>query len=69
MLVLINLKELRNANITNKFIDFYQTFKNKVNYPLNDGVNYVSNGKIGYFDPEYVVIAFCNEKESFKTLN
>lgn len=63
--LLCNLKELRNANITNKFIDFYQTFKNKVNYPLNDGVNYVSNGKIGYFDPEYVVIAFCNEKESF----
>lgn len=63
--LLCNLEELRKINITNKYLEFFDHFKGNISYPLNDGLNYVSNGKNGYFSPEFVVIGFCNVKEAF----
>ena len=67
--LLCNLEELRKNNLTNKYLEFFEKFKSKISFPLNDGLNYVSNGKNGYFTPEYVVIGFCNESESFNYYN
>ena len=63
--LLCNLEELRKINITNKYLEFFEHFKGKIKYPLNDGLNYVSNRKNDYFSPEFVVIGFCNEEEAF----
>ena len=63
--ILCNLEELRKQNITNEYLKFFEKFKGNIRYPLNDGLNYVSKGKIGYFSPEYVVIGFCDQKEAF----
>ena len=63
--ILCNLEELRKENITNKYLEFFDKFRGNIRYPLNDGLNYVCNGKLDYFSPEYVVIGFCNPKESF----
>ena len=67
--LLCNLEELRKDKIANKYLYFFEKFKGNINYPLNDGLNFVSNGKNGYFPPEYIVIGFCNEKESFNYYN
>ena len=63
--ILCNLEELRKQNITNEYLKFFEKFKGNIRYTLNDGLNYVSKGKIGYFSPEYVVIGFCDQKEAF----
>ena len=46
-------------------MEFFEHFKGNISYPLNDGLNYVSNGKNDYFSPEFVIIGFCNVKEAF----
>ena len=67
--LLCNLEELRKDKIADKYLYFFEKFKGNINYSLNDGLNFVSNGKNGYFPPEYIVIGFCNEKESFNYYN
>ena len=67
--LLCNLEELRKANATDKFLKFYEKFKGKIKFPLNDGVNYISNKKNAFFNPDYVVIGFCNDNEIFKYYN
>ena len=62
--MLCNLDELRKGNISEKFIQFHKTYK-QIRYPVNEALNIVSHQKNGYFDPEYVVIAFCDENEAF----
>lgn len=63
--LLCNLEELRRENVTKKYLDFFEKFKAKIVFPLNDGLNFVSKGKKGFFNPEFVTIGFCNETESF----
>ena len=63
--ILCNLEELRKENISQKFIQFYRENKNKIAFPINEALNYISYKKNGYFDPEYVVIAFCDEFDAF----
>ena len=59
--LLCNLEELRKGNISEKFIQFHKEYNKQIRYPVNDPLNIVSHEKNGYFDPEYVVIGFCDE--------
>jgi lipopolysaccharide biosynthesis glycosyltransferase len=61
--VLCNLDELRKLNFTNKFAEFFNKYNKKIKFPVNDATNIITHEKNGYFEPEYVVIGFCNEKE------
>ena len=63
--MLCNLEELRKENITEKFVEFYKQNNKTIRFPVNDGLNIVSHEKNDYFDPEYVVIGFCNEKSAY----
>lgn len=63
--MLCNLEELRKGNITEKFVEFYKKNNQTIRFPVNDGLNIVSHEKNDYFDPEYVVIGFCNEKSAY----
>jgi len=63
--MLCNLEELRKGNITEKFVEFYKQNNKTIRFPVNDGLNIVSHEKNDYFDPEYVVIGFCNEKSAY----
>ena len=63
--LLCNLEELRKENISQKFIQYYRDNNNTIIFPVNEALNYVSHEKNGYFDPEYVVIAFCDEFDAF----
>ena len=58
--LLCNLEELRKGNISDKFIQFYRKYNKTIRYPVNDALNVVSHEKNGYFDPEYVVIGYCD---------
>ena len=64
--VLCNLDELRKLNFTNKFVEFFNKYNKKIKFPVNDATNIITHEKNGYFEPEYVVIGFCNEKEIHK---
>ena len=64
--VLCNLDELRKLNFTNKFAEFFNKYNKKIKFPVNDATNIITHEKNGYFEPEYVVIGFCNEKEIHK---
>ena len=64
--VLCNLDELRKINFTNKFKEFFNKYNKKVKFPVNDATNMITHEYNGYFEPEYVVIGFCNEKEIYK---
>lgn len=64
--VLCNLDELRKINFTNKFKEFFNRYNKKVKFPVNDATNMITHEYNGYFEPEYVVIGFCNEKEIYK---
>ena len=63
--LLCNLDELRKGNISQKFMQFHEKFKKQIRYPVNDPLNIVTHEKNGYFDPEYVVIGFCDEEFAF----
>ena len=67
--LLFNLDEIRKGNISEKFIQFYRKYNAKIRYPVNDALNYVSHEKNGYFEPEYVVIGFCNEEDAYTYYN
>ena len=62
--LLCNLDELRKGNISNKFIKFYKENMKVIRFPVNEALNIVSHEKNGYFSPEYVVIAFCDENDA-----
>ena len=64
--VLCNLDELRTLNFANKFAEFFNKYNKKIKFPVNDATNIITHEKNGYFEPEYVVIGFCNEKEIHK---
>ena len=64
--VLCNLDELRKINFTNQFIEFFNRYNKKVKFPVNDATNVITHAYNGFFEPEYVVIGFCNEKEIHK---
>ena len=64
--VLCNLDELRKLNFTNKFAEFFNKYNKKIKFPVNDATNIITHEKNGCFEPEYVVIGFCNEKEIHK---
>ena len=67
--LLCNLEELRKGNITQKFVEFYKKYNTTIRFPVNDALNVVSHEKNGYFEPEYVVIGFCNQKAAFEYYN
>ena len=62
--ILCNLEELRKGNISEKYIQFYKKNIDIIRYPVNEGLNIVSHEKNAYFDPKYVVIAFCDEQDA-----
>ena len=64
--ILCNLDELRKINFSNKFADFFKIYNKKVKFPVNDATNIITHEYNGFFEPEYVVIGFCNEKEIHK---
>lgn len=67
--LLCNLKELRKGNIAQKFVDFYKEYNTTIRFPVNDALNVISHEKNGYFEPEYVVIGFCNQKTAYEYYN
>ena len=67
--LLCNLEELRKGNITQKFVDFYREYNTTIRFPVNDALNVVSHEKNGFFEPEYVVIGFCNQKTAYEYYN
>ena len=64
--ILCNLDELRKINFSNKFADFFKIYNKKVKFPVNDATNIITHEYNGFFEPEYVVIGFCNENEIHK---
>ena len=64
--VLCNLDELRKINFSSKFQEFFNKYNKKIKFPVNDATNYLTHEKNGFFEPEYVVIGFCNENEIYK---
>ena len=67
--MLCNLEELRKGNISYKMKYFLIKFNNKLNFPLNEALNFITHEKNGYFSEEYVVIGFCNRYEAFSYYN
>lgn len=63
--ILCNLEELRKGNISKKYMQFYKSNEEIIRFPVNEVLNIVSHEKNGYFDPEYVVMAFCDENDAF----
>ena len=61
--ILCNLDELRKLNFSQKFFEFFNKYNTKIKFPVNDATNIITHEKNGYFEPEYVVIGFCNEQE------
>jgi lipopolysaccharide biosynthesis glycosyltransferase len=64
--ILCNLDELRKLNFSEKFAEFFKKYNKKVKFPVNDATNIITHEKNGYFEPEYVIIGFCNEEEIHK---
>ena len=67
--LLCNLEELRKGDITKKFVEFYRQYEKTIRFPVNDVLNIVSHEKNGFFEPEYVVIGFCNQKAAYEYYN
>ncbi len=67
--MLFNLEELRNGNVSKKLEEFLIKYNFKLLFPVNDSVNTVCHQKNGYFPPEYVQWGFCNEEFVNKYIN
>ena len=63
--LLCNLEELRKGNIYEKYLHFYKNNIDVIKAPVNEPLNIVSHEKNGYFGPEYVTFAFCDEFDAF----
>ena len=63
--LLCNLDELRKGNISEKMKNFVIKYNEKLTFPLNEALNYVTHEKNGYFTEEYVTIGFCTKQKAF----
>lgn len=63
--LLCNLHELRKGKISNNIKNFLEKNNNNLGFPINEALNFVTHKKNGYFNEEYVVIGFCNEKAAY----
>lgn len=63
--LLCNLEELKKDNILDKITEYIRNNINNLTYLVNDPTNIISHKKNGIFDPEFVVVGFCNEEDAF----
>ena len=67
--LLCNLEELQKDNILDKITEYIRNNINNLKYPVNDPTNLISYKKNGIFNPEFVVVGFCNEEDAFNYYN
>lgn len=57
--IIMNLEELRKDNICKKTENFIRENNSKLLFPVNFSFNYICNGKVGFFSPQYAQLGFC----------
>ena len=67
--LLINLKKMRNENISQKFFDFIDNNKNKLTQEDQTVINIVLHGRIDLLPPKYGMWNFVNREGLFKHNN